>query len=271
MAELEGELTKLERQHALSELVLRSGTMRIDELAGRFGVSAMTVHRDLDALEAQGLLRKSRGIATAVATSLFEASTPFRVAEHAPQKRALARAALELIEPGQAILMDDSTTGLYLAERLPERSPMTVITNFRGLIDPLAGQPGLSLLCLGGEYYPWCDAFMGKMAIDAVRNLRADVFFMSTSAVTDGSCFHQTQDTVQVKRAMFESAQRRVLYVDSSKFARRALYALARLEEFDVVIVDDGLDPAQVERLRQEGVELLVASVEATPRTNGHG
>lgn len=254
------ELSKPQRQAAISELVLAAGTMRIEDLAEHFGVSSMTVHRDLDALEARGLLRKSRGVATAVATSLFEASTLYRVAENVAEKRAVARAAFEFVEPGQVLIMDDSTTGLYLAELLPERPPMTVITNFHGLIAPLSGHAGIRFICLGGEYFQWCDAFMGTVTSDTMSRLRADVVFLSTSAITDDSCFHHAEGTVQVKRAMFASAERRILYVDRSKFERRALHSLARLDQFDVVIVDDGVAPEHVERMQRAGIKVVVAA-----------
>lgn len=259
LGQAQPDLTKAERQSALTELVLRSGTLRIEDLAEHFRVSVMTVHRDLDTLEARGLLRKSRGVATAVASRLFEATTSFRTADRSAQKRGLAQAALGLVEPGQAIIMDDSTTGLYLAELLVDRPPLTVVTNFNALITSLTGHAGLTLICLGGEYVQWCDAYMGKMTTDALHQLRADMFFMSTSAIIDDTCFHQTEGTVQVKRAMFEAAERRVLYVDHAKFERRALHALGRLDEFDVVIVDDQLPDEHLARLERSGVNLLVA------------
>jgi DeoR/GlpR family transcriptional regulator of sugar metabolism len=252
-------LGQAERHNAIVQLIMSQGTVRIEELAERFGVSMMTIHRDLDTLETRGLLRKSRGVATAVATSLVEASTAYRMTQNTREKRALARAAFEFVEPGQAIIMDDSTTGLFLAELLPRRQPMSVITNFQAVLNALSGKPGVTLISLGGQYYQWCDAYMGNLTINAMRGLRADVLFMSTSAITDDVCFHQAHDTVLVKRAMFDSAKRRILYVDHTKFRRRALHALVALSEFDVVIVDDKTDPEDLRRLERTGVTVAVA------------
>jgi DeoR/GlpR family transcriptional regulator of sugar metabolism len=248
-----------ERQTAIAEFVASAGNVRIDEVAEWLGVSTMTVHRDLDQLVARGLLRKSRGYVSAAATSLFEASTQFRIGQNTHAKKAVATAVLDLIEPSTALMLDDSTTGLYLVERLAEKTPLTVITNFLPVVQALVGSPDIDLVGLGGHYYAWCDAFMGKMTIDAAQKLRADVFVMSTSAITDDQCFHPTQETVMVKRAMFESSSRRILYVDHSKFERRALHALGRIDEFDVLVVDDQL-PADLRRhLERLDVELVVA------------
>ncbi|MPY78031.1 MAG: DeoR family transcriptional regulator [Actinophytocola sp.] len=248
-----------DRQRQIAETVIAEGTIRIDDLADRFSVSSMTIYRDLDELEAQGVLRKTRGQVTAQASSLFESNTTFRLNQNQDEKEALAHAAFELIEPGQAILMEDSTTGVYLACLLPQRAPLTVITNFLTVANEVAREPGITLHILGGQFYGWCDAMMGGATIDAIRNLRADTFITSTSAIVDDVCYHQTQDTVLVKRAMFEAAAQRILYVDHTKFQRRALHALLPLTDFDVVIVDWLTPKDHLKRLRQHGVEVIVA------------
>jgi len=253
-------LSKQARMDAIVEAVLGAGSVRIDDLAEKFDVSTMTIHRDLDDLEARGIMRKSRGVVTAVATSLFEASTEFRAREHREDKEAVANAAFNFVEPGQAVILDDSTTGLHLAEKLPQRQPLTVITNFQRVIDALTGHVGIALISLGGQYYQWCDAFMGSITLNSLRSLRADILFMSTPAITDDVCFHQHHDAVLVKRAMFEAAERRILYVDHSKFSRRALHAHTSVLDFDTVIVDSNTDVVDIQRLRDAGVDVVVAA-----------
>ena len=219
----------------------------------------MTVHRDLDTLATQGLIRKTRGVATALPSTLSEASTEYRARQNVADKYAVANAALQMIEPGQSVILDDSTTGLHLVSQLASRQPLTVITNFQSALDQLLNQPGLNVIALGGQYYPWCRAYMGSLTLDALRSIRADVFIMSTSAVTDGICFHQHHDTVLVKRAMFESARTRIAYLDHSKFERRALHALGPLSDFDTVIVDSGTSEDHIRSLRLDGVNVVVA------------
>ncbi len=248
-----------ERHDAITERVISAGSMRIEELAEVFGVSTMTIHRDLDGLEARGVLRKSRGLVTALATSLVESGTEYRAREHRAEKEALAAAAFSLVEPGQALILDDSTTGLHLSRLLPERQPLTVITNFQQVIDDLVGRPGIALISLGGQHYQWCDAYMGTITLEALKLLAADMLFMSTPAVIDDVCFHQHHDAAQIKRAMFDSAGTRVLMLDHSKFEKRALHAHLPLTAFDVVIVDTHTPTAHVDRLRDKGITVMVA------------
>ena len=248
-----------ERRAAILEMVMAAGSVKIEDLPDAFGVSLMTVHRDLDTLATQGLIRKTRGVATAMPSTLSEASTEYRARQNVADKYAVANAALQMIEPGQSVILDDSTTGLHLVSQLANRQPLTVITNFQSALDQLLNQPGLNVIALGGQYYPWCRAYMGSLTLDALRSIRADVFIMSTSAVTDGICFHQHHDTVLVKRAMFESARTRIAYLDHSKFERRALHALGPLSDFDTVIVDSRTSEDHIRSLRLDGVNVVVA------------
>lgn len=248
-----------ERQRAISEMVMAEGAVRIEQLPERFGISLMTVHRDLDELESRGLLRKSRGVASALPSSLVESSDVYRAGQQLSEKRSLAQAVMDFVEPGQSIFLDDSTTVLQMAQLLPSRAPLTVITNVLTLMNELHGARGISLVALGGNYHNWCNAFMGRVTNQAIRNLRADIFIMSTPAITDDICFHQDPETTDTKRAMFESSAMRILLADHTKFQRRALYALAHLTEYDVVIVDAQTRQEDITRLKSQGIRVTVA------------
>lgn len=253
---------QVERQRAISEVVMAEGAVRIEQLAERFGTSLMTVHRDLDELESRGLLHKSRGVASALSSSLVESSDIYRAGQQLNEKHSLAQAAIEFIEPGQSIFLDDSTTVLQMAKLLPIKAPLTIITNVLPLMNELSGARGISLVSLGGNYYNWCSAFMGRVTIETIKKLRADVFIMSTAAITDDTCFHQTPETTDTKRAMFDAAATRILLADHTKFHKRALHALARLTEFDAVIVDAQTHKDDITRLKSQGIRVIVAPVQ---------
>lgn len=247
-----------ERREKIRAQVVANGSARIEELAEAYGVSVMTIHRDLDALQQEGFLRKIRGGATAQPSAVFHGDMRHRMNTMIEAKRVLATAALELVEPGAAVALDDSTTALEVARRLPERAPITVVTNFLANITALAGKPGVDLVALGGAYYPAYDAFMGMRTLEAIAPIRADVLFLSTTAVTDGACYHTSTETIQVKRALMEVAARKVLLIDHSKFARRALNLLCPLTDFDLVLVDSGIDDAVRDELVDRDVPLRV-------------
>lgn len=235
---------------------MSEGNIRVDDLVSRIGASAMTVYRDLADLEAQGLVHRNRGYVTAASSLLYEAAAVYRLQQNSAEKHEITQAAAEQVEPGQALMLDDSTTGVHLARVLPERAPLTVVTNYHGVFAELAGQQEIHLVCLGGDYLPWADAFVGGMVLEAIRGMRVDQTIMSGSAITDGICFYPQQEMVQIKRAMLASASRRVLYVDHTKFRRRALHAVAPAEDFDVVIVDSKTSERDIETLLERGANV---------------
>jgi len=142
---------------------------------------------------------------------------------------------------------------------LPTIAPLTVITNSRPAIEALYGAPDIRLIALGGEYFASHDSFMGVLAEDALAAVRADVFFMSTSAVSGRIAWHQEQVTVSAKRAMLRAAGRRVLLVDHHKLGKTALHQLAPLTAFDLVVVDEGIDAAGLAQLRDARVPFELA------------
>ncbi|MFE7274361.1 DeoR/GlpR family DNA-binding transcription regulator [Streptomyces sp. NPDC057623] len=237
------------RQAAMAERVLADGTATAAELAERFGVSLMTIHRDLDELERQGIVRKFRGGVTAQPSGVFESNVQYRLKTMRAEKAAVADRALKLVEPGMAIMLDDSTSTLEIARRLRlgEITPLTIVTNFLEAINLLSDQRGIHLMALGGDYDPLHSSFLGVSCVEAIEQLRVDVCFTSTSAVRGGYAYHQEQHIVSVKRAMLDAAARNVLLIDHTKLARVALHRVVPLSRFDLLLVDDG---ASAEALR---------------------
>jgi len=250
---------QITRRQLIAEAVMAEGSMRIEELTDRFGISLMTAHRDLDELVSRGLLRKSRGIVSAAPTSLIESSDVYRTSRQSAEKFAVAEAAMRFIEPGQAIFLDDSTTVLNMAPLLPVKVPLTVITNSLTLMNELRSVRDLTLLGLGGQFQNWCNAFIGGATTNTISRLRADTLFLSMAAITDDMVFHQSAEMVETKRAMCDAAATRILLVDHTKFERRALHSLGPLSDFDVVIVDDATPATHLERMRARGINVVVA------------
>lgn len=250
------------RRQAMAEYVMRHGNVSVSELADTFDVSVMTVHRDLDDLEAHGQVRKFRGGATAQPSSVFESNITYRLEANRREKEAIARRLLGLIEPGMSVMLDDSTTALALARRLGDVTPLTVVTNYMEAIKLLSGTPGVRLIALGGEYHASHDSFLGVACVDAIEAMSTDLTIVSTSAISDRFAFHQEQEIVLVKRAMLRSARRRVLAVDHTKLDRVALHRVAPLEDFELIVVDELTPAAAVERLRERRLAVDVAPLD---------
>ncbi|MFI7636733.1 DeoR/GlpR family DNA-binding transcription regulator [Nonomuraea sp. NPDC049400] len=247
------------RQHAIGEFILTQGSGTAADLAERFKVSLMTIHRDLDELERQGLVRRFRGGVTAQRSGVFESSIAYRRKSMQAEKNAIAEKAVELVEPGMSIMLDDSTTALALAGRLEKITPLTVVTNFLDGLNLLSTVRGIRLVALGGDYDALHNSFLGVSCVNDIADIRVDLCFVSTSAVSGGRAYHQEPHIVLIKRAMLQSAERNVLLVDHSKLGRIALHKVALLTDFERVITDDGAPPDALADLDHHKVAYDVA------------
>jgi len=247
------------RQGRIAEHVLEHGSVAIKDLAEQFEVSLITVHRDLDELDRQGIIRKLRGYVTAEPSSIFDSNVRYRLRAAQKEKGALAEFALTQVQPGQSVLLDESSTALMAARLLPRKTPLTVITNFVMILNELHVVKGMDVISLGGEYLPALDAFTGEVCRASLSAVRADVLLMSTSAVSNGDALHQDQRTMSGKRAMIESAQRSILLVDHTKFGKVALHKLAPLTDFDRVVVDSGIDEIHLDEMRERSIPFEIA------------
>ncbi|KQT86145.1 DeoR/GlpR family DNA-binding transcription regulator [Aurantimonas sp. Leaf443] len=248
-----------DRHRQILDLLVESGTVALESLAQHCAVSRMTIHRDLDDLEAEGLLRKVRGGATIEASGQFESDFRYRARVAADEKRAVARRAAQFVEPGMSVMIDDGSTSQMVVPFLLEKRPLTVITNNMAVIAGLQMEQGFDLIALGGTYSRKFNGFFGTLTDAALRSLRADVSLLSSSAIEGRTAFHQDQEVLEAKRAMIASSARRYLLVDHQKFGRTALHLLTDLGVFDAVVTSAALGPERAEALRREGINLTFA------------
>jgi DeoR/GlpR family transcriptional regulator of sugar metabolism len=248
-----------DRRDGIMEWMLQLGTVSVDDLAGRFGVSKMTIHRDLDDLEASGFLRKIRGGASVQSSSRFESDYRYRQKVAGEEKERIARAAAEMVEPGQTVIIDDGSTSGRVAAHIVDCKPLTVITNNLAVIEQLATVPGINLIALGGNYSRKFNGFFGLVTEEALKSLRADIAFLTSSAIHGTAAFHQEQEVVQTKRLMIAAAEKPYLLVDHGKFEKRALHYLADLKVFSGVITGGPVPDNLGVRFSDSGVTLSIA------------
>ena len=258
----------LQRHRQILHRVSDSGAVRVAELARSLDVTEETIRRDLRALSEQGMLKRTHGGAVAVNDHDGLSDLPYdhrHTLQH-EQKAAIARAAVDLIQPGSVIALDASSTCCHLAKLLPDE-PLTVITNSLVICTMLAGRQHLELICTGGTLDPDALAFSGLHAVRTLERLNIEKLFFSCRGVDLVRGLSEANDRhAALKLRMIESAQQRILLADSSKLGLASTVFFAPVDMVDHVITDRSEDPAagdRVERLRRR--ELKVDLVEATP------
>jgi DeoR family fructose operon transcriptional repressor len=254
-----------ERQTRLQEILSQRGISNIETLSAELRVSGSTIRRDLDALEQQGLVKRTHGGVVWLGSQATPAGTsrPYafdqRMGFQNDAKRAIARAAKELVQPGQTILIDGGTTTFYLAQELVGQA-LQVVTNSLPIANLFLNDDKVELILTGGLMYPRYGVLLGPTAESALANIHTKTLFLSVAGIHEGSLYNQNLLLVQSERKMMAQAQQVVLLVDSTKFGQQALVKLCDLGEIDIVIADSSISEQQQEEIRRAGCELVIAS-----------
>ena len=227
-----------ERLGVVRDLVAERGAVRIDELAADFGVSEMTIRRDLDELEALGVARRVRGGALALGPEPFAQ----RHRHNARAKARIAEKLLPLLPVSGTVAFDASTTIYRLAASLELARDLVVVSNGLDTFNTLVGKPGITASLSGGTQEPRTGSLVGPMAVRAVESYLYDVFVCSAAALDHelGSSEAALAES-EVKRAFSQTSRRIILAVDQSKLGTRAQARMFELEQLDLLVTD--LDP----------------------------
>ncbi|GAB2505371.1 DeoR/GlpR family DNA-binding transcription regulator [Nocardia heshunensis] len=251
-----------ERQQAIAALIGQRGRVSVIELAEQFEVTTETVRRDLAALDRLGLVRRVHGGAVpAAALTAIELGTGEREHTRAGEKDRIAKAALAFLPPtGGSVLFDAGTTTGRIAAQLPGDRELVAVTNSLPIATRLSGAAGVRLHLLGGRVRGVTQAAVGADTQRMLGDLRVDVAFIGTNALTVGHGLSTPDpDEAAVKRAMVASAHRVVVVADSSKIGREDLIRFAAIADIDVLVSDDQLLPAVRNELSEFGIEVVTA------------
>ena len=219
----------------------------------------MTARRDLDEVERRGVARRTHGGAILPGLSSHEDSFQQRIEVSVEAKERLAEAALALLEPGEAVFVDSSTTGYFAARRIVrENLQCTLITNAVAIMDLLCevDAPQVELIGAGGSLRKLTRSFVGPQAVRGVEGHFADHVLFSVRGLTpDGYLSDPDPLEAEVKRAMIARARQAVLLLDESKFGRSALTQITDVGAVGVVLAADVAD-AMLAPLRSAGVDV---------------
>ena len=244
-----------ERRAAILSMLERSASVQVAELARAFGVSAVTVRGDLDALEADGKLRRTHGGAVSLNRSLTVSVQDRRINVNVAAKRAIAQAALEMVRDGDVLLLDSGTTALELVRMLDARRDVTVITADLSIADYIdESLPGVNAVMLGGTLRKGHRYLCGPLVTRSLEVLHADTAFLCPTSFVPGRGFMTNfEQMAEVKAAFLKAASARVALIDAAKVEAPGIMRFAALEEMDAVVMD--ADPAGV----------VAAAIEAVP------
>jgi DeoR family transcriptional regulator of aga operon len=248
------------RRRSVLDLVDQDGQVTVADLVRRFSISAATVRNDLDALAAIGAAVRSHG----GAVRRLEATQdyPLRTKEtlHRDEKIRIGRAAAELVQPGETIILDSGTTTAEVARHLKRMriQSLTVITNALNIAVELADTPGITLIMIGGLLRPVSCSFVGPQAEAMMNEFHADRLFLAVDGF-DLENGPSTPDVLeaQLNNVMIRSAKEVNVVTDFSKLGRRSVSKIGPFHRIRRLITDNRATQEFTEALRNKGIQVI--------------
>lgn len=254
--------SKNQRLDRILEIVGSRHFMSISDLAKDFAVSEMTIRRDVRDLADLGKVRTVYGgvasLENGSAAGSYNAQA--ELSQHSEEKKRIALAASKLLNSGDVVILDSGTTVQQLAECLPEEGTFTFICYSLNTINVLARREDTTVISLGGVLSTKTYTFSGPDAVQALHKYRANKVFIGATGyeLRHGLTCSNIEDC-SWKQAAMQSSVERILLVDSSKFGKVSACSFAGVENFDIVITDDGIPEAYRHDLEAKGPKLLIA------------
>jgi DeoR/GlpR family transcriptional regulator of sugar metabolism len=257
-----GSVLPSQRRQAVLRRLTTHGEVYFSELATEFGVSEMTIRRDLETLEAEGLARRVRGGAISVVSRSYEPPFAVRATTASAAKSAIGVTAAGLVNDGETIIVDVGTTTLELARALHGRRGLTVVTASLPVAVELGADPDVRVLVTGGQIRHDELSLTGGMAEDAFTTMNCDLAFIGVAGVcASPGLTEYNPDDARVKRAAIGAARRIIVLADSSKLGRVAFSTVAPLSAVDVLVTDAPAAHPTVKDIAAAGVDVAEAKV----------
>ena len=246
---------KEDRTSLILELLVKEKKLEVCELAEHLGVSQVTVRKDLDLMEEQGLITREHGYAVLSSTDDIKG----RLAWHYEEKRKIARRAAELVKDGDTIMIESGSCCALLAKALTElRRGVTIITNSAFIADYIRRSSDFEIVLLGGIYQQDAQVMVGPMVRQCAENFWVDRFFIGVDGWSERTGFtNQDQMRAQAVRDMARQADQVIVLTESDKFMRRGTVPLNLKDQVKTVITDQHVESRVREELGIYGIEVL--------------
>jgi DeoR/GlpR family transcriptional regulator of sugar metabolism len=256
------------RKQEVLRLLETRDSVSVTELARTFSVSEVTVRSDLSDLARRGLVARVRGGVRALQRGQSEVAFDLRLRIEAERKRTIARAAAALVDEGEAVALDSSTTAYYLALELRGKRELVVVTNGLRIAAALADAPGISVLVTGGMLRLPAMSLVGDLGADVLRSTRINRGFLGARGLSlERGLMDLNPDEARIKQAMAAACEQVVGIVDGTKWHRSALLSFVPTGGVHGIVTDAGAPEDEVEAWRARGVEVTVVEAGgASPR-----
>lgn len=246
------------RQLRIRELLETQEFVDVETLCRQLDTSESSIRRDLSELEEQGILKRVHGGAITIKPRDPMQDFSWLSTRNPSEKQRIARAAANLIEDGQTVILDGGSTTAAVAAELVNRS-LNIITNSLAIAEVFKNSRQIEVTLTGGYLYPRLEIMLGPLCEHTLSGVAADVLIMGIGGVTETGISNNNTLVVGSERKMIEVARQVIVAADHTKFGKPAMVHVAPLDVVDVVVSDEGLDAGYRQMIESRGIRLLLA------------
>ena len=250
----------MDRRSIILERIQQTSSVRVTELAEEFEVTEETIRRDLEKLESEGFVTRTYGGAVLVQNNTSDLSIHVRETQNQEGKRRIARNVVEMIEDGDTLMVDSSTTAMYVAKNLKGRSNITMITNSVRIPQEVAAQDSMKIIVTGGVLRPGIMSMVGAITEETLDRYYVNKAIIGCKALDPelGTFEPHEQESV-IKRKMRKNAKTVILVADHTKFGKKSFIRTLRTEEIDILITDEPLENEVERSMKARGIRVIYA------------
>ncbi len=248
----------IERRREILARLSTDGKVIVSELARDFGVTEETIRRDLERLDREGLVSKTYGGAVSKQNTALDLPYNIREGVNVLQKQSISDRIADMVGDGARIMLDSSTTALYVLKKIKDKRNLTVITNSVKILIELADKAEWTVLSTGGVLKRGALSLTGSSAEKMIKSYHVDLAICSCKGldmelgVTDSN-----ENDSLIKQAMFAAAERRILALDADKFDKKSFVKVCDADQIDCIVTDREPSEKWVSFCGEKGIEII--------------
>lgn len=251
--------TIAERRKYILDTIIKDGFVKVSELSEILNVTQTTIRKDLNHLEAQGLLHREHGSAMPATQQIMDMNISTKKLVNFDVKQKIAVKAAELIERDDSILIASGSTITMFAENLKPKGRLNVVSISVNISAHLGDIPGITVMQVGGILYGNTLSVLGAEASTTIENLYCSkVFFGIDGFDLDYGVTCGTGEEASITQKMMQSSQTSIVLCDSSKLGKRGFARICEVSDIDILITDSGMPLEARRRIENLGVKLII-------------
>jgi len=260
------------RRQAILDRLNSTGETAISDLAKEFGLSEMTIRRDLEMLEFDGFVRRVRGGAIPSQSRSYEPPITTRTSFEHEAKMRIGRAAAALLSDSETAIIDGGTTTLEMARSIDAKLQLTLITSSILIAEELSAKPNIRTIITGGLLRIGEMSLVGARAESSFSDLNCDTVFLGVAGISSSKGLTEYNlDDTRVKQEAIKAASRVVVLADATKIGKVAFANVAPIDVVDVLITNASPDNKVITHLRDSGIEIIHVEPIRNEKSNQEG